>query len=88
MESRLFVKARKSGMLVKVQDAGLMHHVEQGARPSAREDTHAFRSTAPTGPMEVPGFGVRIPSLAGVCDNGISISRGIRWLNHFLLSHC
>ena len=60
------VKARKSGMFVRVPDAGLMPHVECAARPSVRADTRAFRSMALTGPMGGPRFGVPIPSPAGV----------------------
>ena len=62
------VKARKSGMFVRVPNAGLMRHVERDARPSVRADTRAFRSMALTGPMEVPRFGAPIPSPAGVSD--------------------
>ena len=60
------VKARKSGMFVRVPDAGLMPHVECAARPSVRADTRAFHSMALTGPMEGLGFGAPIPSPAGV----------------------
>ena len=60
------VKARKSDMVVRVRNAGLTRHVARDARPSARVDTRAFRSMAHTGPMEVPRFGVPIPSPAGV----------------------
>ena len=62
------VKARKSGMFVRVPDAGPMPHVERAARPSVRADTRAFRSMALTGPMEGLGFGAPIPSPAGVSD--------------------
>jgi len=60
------VKARKCDMFVRVRNADLTRHVERDARGSVRVDTRAFRSMAPTGPMEVPGFGVPIPSPAGV----------------------
>jgi hypothetical protein len=60
------VKARKCDMFVRVRNAGLTRHAERDARESVRADTRAFRSMAPTGPMEAPGFGVPIPSPAGV----------------------
>ena len=62
------VKARKSGMFVRVPNAGLMRHVERDARPSVRADIRAFRFMALTGPMEGPRFGVPILSPAGVSD--------------------
>ena len=62
------VKARKCDTFVRVRNAGLTRHVERDARASVRADTRAFRSMAPTGPMEVPDFGVPIPSPAGVSD--------------------
>jgi len=62
------VKARTSDMFVRVPNAGLMPHVERAARSSVQADTRAFRSMAPTGPMEGPRFGVPIPSPAGVSD--------------------
>jgi hypothetical protein len=68
MGGRPSVKAGKSGMFVRVPNAGLMRHVERDARPSVRADTRAFRSMALTGPMEVPRFGAPIPSPAGVSD--------------------
>ena len=60
------VKARKCDMFVRVRNADLTRHVERDARGSVRVDTRAFHSMAPTGPMEAPGFGVPIPSPAGV----------------------
>ena len=62
------VKARKCDMFVRVRNAGLTRHVGRDASASVRADTRAFRSMAPTAPMEVPGFGVPIPSPDGVSD--------------------
>ena len=62
------VKARKCDMFVRVRNAGLTRHVGRDASASVRADTRAFRSMALTGPMEVPGFGVPIPSPVGGSD--------------------
>ena len=75
MEVLLSVKARTSDMFVRVRNAVLTRHVERDARPSVPADTRAFRSMAPTGPMEGPRFGVPIPSPAGVSDEEFQFSR-------------
>jgi len=74
-------KARKCDTFARVRNAGLTRHVERDARESVRADTRAFRSMAPTAPMEVPGFGVPIPSPAGVSaeeNSGVLDDRGCR----------
>jgi len=81
------VKARKCDTFVRVRNVGLTRHVERDARASVRADT-AFHFMAPTGPMEVPGFGVPIPSPAGVSDEenfGLLDDRGCGAILTFLV---